>query len=135
MQTTIMNQAITAAEAIAVAGGTLQLSDAPRSLSVQASLTYGSGGTTIDAYLQTSLDGGVSWIYIAQFHLTSAAARVAFNLSSLTAVSTQYVATDGTLTSNTVKDGILGTLYRVKLASTGTYAGTTLRIDVCSSDR
>jgi hypothetical protein len=28
------------------------------------------------------------------------------------------------------KDGILGLLYQVKLGSTGTYAGTNLRIDV-----
>jgi hypothetical protein len=49
----------------------------------------------------------------------------------LTPVTTQYTPTDGALAANTAKDGVLGTQYRVKYSSTGTYAGnTTLNVDI-----
>ena len=137
MRTPLVNQVITATASIAVVPTSgLTLPDSARSLCAQATFTYGSGGTSVDAYLQTSLDGGTSWIDIAQFHFLTSSARFAFNLSSLTAVTTQYTPTDGTLAANTAKDGILGPQFQVKLASAGTYAGnTTLRIDVSTSDR
>jgi hypothetical protein len=136
MQANLTNQTITAAQALAVVpGGPLSLVDAPTSLCVQANFTYGSGGTTVNAYVQTSVDGGLTWIDIAQFSFTTASARSVFNLNSQTPVTTQYTATDGTLTANTAKDGILGPLYRVKLATTGTYAGATnLKIDVSAQE-
>jgi hypothetical protein len=33
----------------------------PDSLIIQGNLTYGSGGTTIDVWVQTSINGGTSW--------------------------------------------------------------------------
>jgi len=103
----------------------------PRSLAVQANFGYGSGGTTVDAWLQTSFDGGVTWTDIANFHFTTAAARFVYNLNSQTPVTTEYTPTDGSLTANTSKDGILGPQFRVKYSSTGTYAGaTSLSIDI-----
>jgi hypothetical protein len=136
MRATLANVAITAAQAIAaLPASLLQLVDAPSSIAVQANFTYGSGGTSVDAYLQTSLDGGSTWIDIAQFHFTTASARFAYNLNSQTPVTTEYTPTDGTLTANTAKDGFVGPLYQVKLASTGTYAGnTSLRIDVSAQE-
>lgn len=108
----------------------LKLNAAARNLSVQANFVYGSGGTTVNAYLQTSLDGGLTWIDIAQFSLTTAAARFIYNLNAQTPVTTEYQATDGTLGANTAKDGILGAQFRVKYVTTGTYVATTLSIDV-----
>lgn len=136
MRATLVNTTITAAQAIApVLPGQLLLVDAPSSICVQANFTYGSGGTTVDAYFQTSVDGGTTWIDIAQFHFTASSARFVYNLNSQTPVTTEYTATDGTLAANTAKDGIVGPLYQVKLASTGTYAGnTTLRIDVSAQE-
>lgn len=132
----LLNAQITAALALGAAGGNLQLNDSARSVFVQANFTYGGGGTTVDAYLQTSVDGGTTWVDIAQFHFTTASARAAFNLSSLTPVTTEYTPTDGTLTANTAKDGLLGPIFQVKLASTGTYTtGTSLRIDVAAQER
>src|SRR5581483_275845 len=120
MQATLLNQSIAAAASLAaVPSSKLLLPDAPRSLTVQGALTYGSGGTSIDAYLQTSVDGGVTWTDIAQFHFTTASARFVYNLSSLTPVATEYTPTDGALGANTSKDGILGPLFQVKLASAG----------------
>lgn len=137
MRYALVNQSIVAAAAIAVVPNSqVQLNDPPRNLTVQAVFTYGSGGTSVDAYLQTSVDGGATWLDIAQFHFTTASAKALFNLSSATPVTTQFAApTDGSMTANTAKDGLLGPLFRVKLASVGTYANTTLRIDVSSSDR
>ena len=109
----------------------VQLSnDHPESLLLQGNLTYGSGGTTISAWVQTSVDGGATWTDIANFSFTTSSARFLYNLSGLTPVTTEYTATDGSLTANTAKDGIIGPLLRVKYTSTGTYGGsTTLRID------
>ena len=109
----------------------VQLSnDHPESLLLQGNFTYGSGGTTISAWVQTSVDGGATWTDIANFSFTTSSARFLYNLSGLTPVTTEYTATDGSLTANTAKDGIIGPLLRVKYTSTGTYAGsTTLRID------
>lgn len=103
----------------------------PRSLAVQANFTYDSGGTSVDAYLQTSLDKGATWIDVAQFHFTTASARFVYNLSSETPVTTEYTPTDGTLSANTAKDGLLGPMFQVKYKSTGTYGGASaLSIDI-----
>lgn len=102
----------------------------PSNLTLQANFTYGSGGTSADAYVQTSLDGGGTWVDVAEFHFTTSSARVLYNLNSSTSVTTQYTATDGTLSANTAKDGLFGSQWRVKYTTVGTYAGsTTLRID------
>jgi hypothetical protein len=103
----------------------------PLSAALQANLVYGSGGTTIDAWVQTSLDGGATWTDVANFHLTTSSARKIVNLSSLTPETTQVTPTDGSLSANTAQDGVIGSLWRVKYTTTGTYAGsTTLRVDI-----
>jgi hypothetical protein len=135
MQKNLLNAAITAAQALGQQGGTLQLNDAARSIAVQANFTAGSGGTSVDAYLQTSLDGGITWFDIAEFHFTTSSAIAVYNLSSLTPVTAQYTPTNGALTANTAKDGILGDRFQVKTATVGTYVGATLRIDVCAQER
>lgn len=135
MRATLVKATITAAQAIAVfPSSAFLLVDAPSSIAVQANFTYGSGGTTVDAYLQTSVDGGATWIDIAQFHFTTASARFVYNLNSQTPVTTEYTATDATLAANTSKDGIVGPLFQVKLVTTGTYAASTLQIDVSAQE-
>lgn len=97
---------------------------------LQGKLVYGSGGTTIDAWLQTSLDTGATWCDVANFHYTTASARLLFHLTGSTVIAAAAAATDGTLAANTATDGIIGPLWRVKTTSVGTYAGgTTLTID------
>ena len=137
MRLTLAKLAITAAVANQIGPpAAAQLLDAPRSALLQATFNYGSGGTTVDAWVQTSVDGGATWIDVANFHFTTASARYLFNLSSLTPVTTEATPTDGTLAANTSKDGFLGPLWRVKTTSTGTYAGgTTLQIDASLPDR
>lgn len=94
----------------------------------EAIFTYGSGGTTADAYVQTSFDGGTTWFDIVNFRFTTA------SLNKVAAVSINVAATHATpsvqaLASNTVANGLLGGRLRVVLTTTGTYAGgTTLKI-------
>ena len=116
----------TAATSVLQVGGLMGV----ESVTLQATFTYGSGGTTAAAYVQTTLDGGVTWIDIANFAFTTSSAIKVATLSALTPVTTVYTPTDGTLSSNTVKDGVLGNQFRVKVTTTGTYAAsTTLRVD------
>ena len=132
----VLNQTITTAVA-GVAGSIFQFKgDVPRNLTVQFALTYGSGGTSIDAYLQTSFDDGATWVDIAQFSATTANMTRLYNLSCLTPKTSAVTPTDGALTANTSLDGIIGPLLRVKRTTVGVYAGgTTLRVDVQSGAR
>jgi hypothetical protein len=109
------------------------LSAAPRNLTVQANFGYGSGGTSVDVYLQTSLDGGTTWTDIANFHFTTSAARSIYNLSAATPNTTAVAASDGSLTANSAVDGVLGTRFRCKYTTVGTYAGaTSLAVDIAA---
>ncbi len=126
--TTVFNHDFTVAETAQV-GDTFVCEDGtPNSLCVVAALTYGSGGTSVAAYLQTKI--GDAWVDAAAFKFTTASASKLAVLSALTPITTLYTPTDGALADNTVKDGVVGTLWRVKYTSVGTYAGTTLKVDV-----
>jgi hypothetical protein len=124
-----------------------QLPGTPRNLSIQANFVYGSGGTSVDVYVQTSLDGQVTWTDLCNLHFTTASERKGANIStcqpqgtpqsSATAPDgqTPITLTDGSISTNTAQDGILGPYLRVKYQSSGTYAGsTTVRVDVHSAD-
>jgi hypothetical protein len=93
---------------------------------VQFRLAYGSGGTSVKAYLQTSLDQGSTWIDVACFTATTASAVRVVNLSALTPKTTLVTPTDGALSDDSAVDGILGDRLRLKVVSVGTYAGSTL---------
>jgi hypothetical protein len=131
----LLNATITAAQSAAEQGARLQLNGGARNLTLQANFTYGSSGTTVKAYVQTSIDNGLTWCDIACFAFATTTARKIFNLSGATPVTTQATPSDGSLTDNTSVDGILGPLFRVKTVTTGTYGGsTTLRIDATGID-
>ena len=134
--TALLNATITAAQT-AVASVPIQFRDGnPESAVIQGNFTYGSGGTSATVWVQTSVDAGATWIDVANFSFTTSSARFAFNLSSLTPVTSEYTPTDGSLASNTAKDGFLGNLWRTKLTTVGTYAGgTALRVDVQARGR
>lgn len=137
--TTLLNVPITTAGA-GLVGSVLQLraksGDAFGNMAVQAVFTYGSGGTTAKAWLQTSLDGGTVWCDVTAHAFLLANKKSLFNLSPLTPKTTVFTAfTDGALADDTSVDGIFGSLWRVKYTTTGTYAGgTTLRVDaICAT--
>lgn len=99
--------------------------DGMTALTCQLKFVFGSGGLTCRAYLQTSLDQGATWIDIACQLFEVANETKIFNLSGLTPKTTAVAPTDGTLTDDTSLDGILGDRVRLKVVSTGTYAGST----------
>jgi len=100
--------------------------DGMAALSIQAALLYGSGGTKIQAYVQTSIDQGVTPVDIACITFTAAAGAKIVNLSGMTPKTTEVVPADGALADDTCVDGILGDRLRLKVVSTGIYAGGTV---------
>lgn len=93
--------------------------------SLQGRFVMGSGGETVKAYLQTSLDQGETAIDIACITFTTSNGRKVVNLSGLTPKTTPATPTDAALSDDSGLDGILGDRFRLKVVSTGTYAGST----------
>lgn len=95
-------------------------------MAAQLRLAWGSGGTTVTAYLQTSFDGGTTAVDIACVLFGMASEHAVLNFSALTPKTTQITPSDGALTNDTAIDGVLGDRFRIKLVSAGTYAGSTV---------
>lgn len=100
-------------------------------LMVKALFTYGSGGTTVKAWIQTSFDGGTTWVDVMNFAFTTASGDKVSAACIFIAPATQAATpTDGTLADNTINQGTLGDRIRVKYTTTGTYAGgSSLKLD------
>jgi hypothetical protein len=100
-------------------------------MGVQETFTYGSGGTSVDVYVQTSFDGGLTWCDVIHFaQLTTANARFLASVAETAIGAAPIAATDGTLTVNTMNAGLFGSWWRTKYTVVGTYAtNTTLRVD------
>jgi hypothetical protein len=94
-------------------------------VTLEASFSYGSGGTTCIAYVQTTFDGGTTWRDIARFDFATATAVKVANLSGLLS---KAIAAYAALSAEGVLDGVLGDRLRVKVTSTGTYVGSTLSV-------
>lgn len=99
-------------------------------MAVQAALTMGLGGTSCSVYVQTSLDGGVTWIDIASFAFATTTATKVSAVNTQTALAANITPTDGTLTPNTIVNGLLGDRLRVKYVVVGTYTGATIDVDI-----
>lgn len=95
-----------------------------RGITAVITFAYGSGGTTAKLWLQTSLDGGATWIDIAATgDLATTSATKIINLTDQTAITTAVAPTDGTGTTHI--SGIIGDRFRCKVTTTGTYGGST----------
>jgi hypothetical protein len=92
------------------------------SLSLYCIFTRAGGGTTTQAWVQTSFDGGTTWMDIAVFAFTTTTATRAYHLTAA-AVTSIATPTDGSLADNTSVNGFLGPIFRVKLTTVGTYTG------------
>jgi hypothetical protein len=104
----------------------------PSNLLVQGNFVGGTGGSAVTCWVQTSIDGGATWIDIVNFHFANSAVRAIYNLSSATVNTSAVTPTDGSLGNNSAVDGILGSQFRTKLTTTGTYSATTLQVDVAT---
>lgn len=99
--------------------------DGMTAVSVEASLSYGSGGTTAVAKVQTSCDGGTTWRDISYAGFTTSAAVKYANVSGLTSKATTAYAD---LVADGINDGLLCNQLRAVITSTGTYANTVLTV-------
>jgi hypothetical protein len=124
----LLSEAITIAQsgevktAVVLNGGVFE---SFKHLGLLAKFVYGSSGTSVKAYIQTSFDGGTTWCDIACFTFTTATANKVMSINHAASVLASYTPLDGAISDDTAKDGLLGDSLRVKLTTTGTYAGTT----------
>lgn len=127
---TLANLSITAATGATALTAAMVNIDKYRGVTIQANFTYAaSAATSVTAYVQTTLDGGATWVDVVAFQFTTSSAIKIANVRRTTPVTTIATPTDGLLTANTCVDGVLGDRLRVKWVSVGTYgAGTTLLI-------
>lgn len=124
----LTNQAITTAGT--VTGDPVAGIENMSHLTFQSSLDWGSGGSTIKVFLQTTLDRGTTWFDIACIAHTTADSIKALSVSGGASSAAPPTFTDGSLADDTVLDGFIGDQLRVKVISTGTYAATLLDVDV-----
>lgn len=98
-----------------------------KSLHLHANFTYGSGGTSADAYVQTSIDGGLTWFDIANFHFLQVTGKKVSTVvfDPATPLPPGTVPASGVLAANTVLNGILGDRFRALITTVGTYATST----------
>lgn len=120
---TLINATLAAAVAADVTAGVFAMpSGRVEALTLLAKFVRAGGGTTTQAWVQTSFDGGTTWMDVATFAFTTTTANRLFNLTAA-AVTSIATPTDGTLADNTCVNGFLGDLFRVKLTTVGTYTG------------
>lgn len=98
-------------------------------VSLTAAFSYvASAATSAKAYVQTSLDDGVTWVDIACFAFTLASATKKGHISRQQVLAVAAITT-GTLADDTLVQGFLGDRLRVVFTSVGTYgAGTTFAV-------
>lgn len=96
--------------------------DGMLSATLYADFIYGSGGTSLAALVQTSFDGGETWLDVARFDFVQASRIAVANLSGLLS---KAVTTYAALSAEGVNDGVLGPLWRASYTSVGIYAGNT----------
>ena len=95
-------------------------------VTLHARLAVGADGTTVKAYVQTSLDDGTTWIDIACFAFATTSAVKVMTVSGLTPRLTPATPTNAALADNTALDGTIGDRLRAVVVSTGTYTGSTV---------
>ena len=99
-------------------------------LLMMAKFDYTSGGTTAKAYVQTSIDGGTTWIDIACFAFATSDETRLMKVLATDDLTDNTTPTDGSLTDDTTLSGVIGDLIRAKLVVVGTYASSTLTLAI-----
>ncbi len=120
---TVITTAVTAVTSTGTV--VLPVLDGMKYLVVLSKFVYGSGGTTLKLWIQTSYDNGVTWNDVISHAFTTASLTKVSAVNCYVAPAAQGGAqTDGTLADNTAINGLLGDRIRLKYTSTGTYAGS-----------
>jgi hypothetical protein len=121
------NQAITAALVSDTSVDSVEIDADTSEVIIQSNFDYGSGGTDFEAEVSTSVDGGTTWVEVYVHAGTTSDERKVVVLKSAA-----VAAYDGTtaVADDALKDGIIGTLWRCRVTTNGTYAATTLKVDI-----
>jgi hypothetical protein len=121
------NQAITAALVSDTSVDSVEVDADTSEVIIHSNFDYGSSGTDFEAEVSTSLDGGTTWVEVYVHAGTTSDERKVVVLKSAA-----VAAYDGTtaVADDALKDGIIGTLWRCRVTTNGTYADTTLRVDI-----
>lgn len=107
----------------------------PTSATIQTTFTYGSGGTNATVYIQSSIDNGATYFDVAAIRFTTSGGSNVVTVDGKKSVTTPATLTDGALTVNTVQEGFIGSYFRTKLTTTGTYAGgTSIKVQIKTTD-
>ena len=120
-EATLISRTLTSAETFV--GDVAFVPFGTRQLTAEAIFTRAGGGTTCDVFLQTTLNGGTTWIDIAQWAFVTTTASRVHGVRADIALGANYTPTDGSLADNTIKDGLMGDRIRVKIVVVGTYTG------------
>jgi hypothetical protein len=94
-----------------------------KTLAVLAKFARAAGGTTLDVFVQTSLDGGQTWMDIMNLTFATTTANQVQVVKTDIAVAPTTAPVDGALADDTILDGVLGDRIRVKQIVVGTYTG------------
>ncbi|MCS3690944.1 hypothetical protein [Bradyrhizobium elkanii] len=103
----------------------IQNLDGMSSVSIEASFSYGSAGSTCSAIVATSYDEGTTWRHVARFDFTTS---TSVKIANVQAIAAKAVGAYTDLGSEGVNDGALGSWLAVYVVSTGTYANTVLSV-------
>ena len=87
----------------------------------------GTGGTSVDVLVQTTFDGGNTWLDVAHFSFTNTAGK---KFATLNALASKGVTAYAALAAEGVNDGLLGDQLRGVITSVGTYTNTTVALHV-----
>lgn len=121
----LVNRAVPAAGTYAVPS--VEIQDIAHIL-CHARLDHGSGGTTVKAYVQTSVDNGTTWSDIMAFAFATADSHKDSKVLAVNTLAAATVTTDGALADDTILDGLIGSQLRVKFVVVGTYTASTLSV-------
>lgn len=121
---TLANLSIGAALSAEAQSAIIEL-DGMTAVTLVFEFAYGSGGTSVGAVVQTTFDGGTTWVDIARADFLVATRKAICNLEGLLS---KAVTSYAVLSAEGVNDGVLGDQLRCVVTSVGTYANTTLAV-------
>lgn len=99
---------------------------AMESLTAQSTFAWGSSGIKITIWIQTSFDGGISWVDVICQTFGAASARKISSVKAATAVAASYGPLDKGLADDSVKDGVLGSMLRVAYSTQGAFGSNSI---------
>ncbi len=97
-------------------------------LQIIAKFVRDAGGTDVKVFIQTSLDGGVTFIDLMNVRFTTATATKVSAAHRDTPLAAAITPSDAGLANDVVVNGLIGDRIRAVVVSTGTYTGATTLI-------